>query len=230
MANIGNGYGSECHLLRWMGRHRKLFDERVSAAVGRPGAPINWLDFGFAPNKRWPDAELRGLEFLYDQPGLKSAWDKFWPTRGGIHNWDAVGWIGDEPERELLLLEAKAHVGEMKTNSGAENLESIQKIGRAFEEVKRSLGASPKADWTRGYYQAANRMATLYFVLRERVPARLLFLYFLGDRFPGKACPRTQRKWMPAISAQWAHLGLATDHSLADRVHGLFLPVSEPAA
>ena len=87
MADIGDGYGSECHLLRWMGRHRNLFDERVSAAVGRPGEPITWLDFNFAPRKKWPDAELKGLEFLYDTPGLKAAWDKFWPTRGGVQNW-----------------------------------------------------------------------------------------------------------------------------------------------
>ena len=73
MADIGDGYGSECHFLRWMGRHRKLFDERVSAAVSRPGEAINWLDFKFAPNKKWPDAELKGLEFLYDRPGLKAA-------------------------------------------------------------------------------------------------------------------------------------------------------------
>ena len=227
MAEIGSGYGSECHLLRWMGRHRNLFDERVSNAVGRPGAPINWLDFGFAPKKLWPDAELRGLEFLYDRLGLKAAWDKFWPTGGGIHNWDAVGWIGDEPEQELLLLEAKAHVDEMETSCGA-GLASTRKIELAFNEVKGSLGASPEADWIRGYYQAANRIAALYFVQREHVPARLLFVYFLGDRVPGRECPRTAVEWKPAITAQWEHLGLALGHCLANRVHGLFLPISEP--
>ncbi len=44
---IGNGYGSEFHLLRWMGRHRELFNQRVSTAVGRPGSVIKWMDFGF---------------------------------------------------------------------------------------------------------------------------------------------------------------------------------------
>ena len=41
---IGNGYGSEFHLLRWMGRHRELFNQRVSTAVGRPGSVIKWMD------------------------------------------------------------------------------------------------------------------------------------------------------------------------------------------
>ena len=72
MAKIGHGYGSESHLLRWMGRHRNLFDQYVSKSVGRLGSPIHWLDFNFAPNNPWPDSELKGLEFLYDRPGLKS--------------------------------------------------------------------------------------------------------------------------------------------------------------
>jgi len=76
-----------------------------------------------------------------------------------------------------------------------------------------------------GYYQAANRITTLYFVQRERVPAQLLFVYFLGDRVPERECPRDDGEWGPAIDAQWAHLGLAPDHSLANRVHKLFIPV-----
>ena len=97
MAKMGDGYGSKCHLLRWMGWHRKLFDERVSEAVGRPGPPIVWLDFDFDCKLKWKDGELVGLEFLYHIAGLEQAWRDYWPVsnnRRGIHNWDAVGWIG----------------------------------------------------------------------------------------------------------------------------------------
>lgn len=91
----------------------------MSATIGRPSTYINWLDFGFDPDKPWPDAELRGLEFLYDQPSLKPKWEEFWPTGRGIHNWDAVNWIGTKPDKELMLLEAKAHVEELKSNCSA---------------------------------------------------------------------------------------------------------------
>jgi len=80
---------------------------------------INWMDFEFNKRKLWPDSELRGLEFLYDRPNLKAKWQEFWPTGRGIHNWDAVGWIGEEPHSELLLLEAKAYVGELESTCGA---------------------------------------------------------------------------------------------------------------
>ncbi len=230
MAKIGYGYGSECHLLRWMGRHRRIFDGKVSGALGRPGEPIEWLDFKFAPDlewpeKGWPDAELKGLEFLYDRGDLKSRWESFWPTGRGIHNWDSVGWIGAGLDRELLLVEAKAHVAEMESNCGAGTV-SIQKIKKAFEKVKQGLDANPYADWTKVYYQAANRIATLYFLEQEGIRTQLLFVYFCGDRFPGKECPSSEQEWKPAIEAQRLHLGLESEHHLSDRIHELFLPVS----
>lgn len=228
MTNIGNGYGSECHLLRWMGRHRNLFDQYVSESVGRPGSPINWLDFNFAPNKPWPDAELKGLEFLYDRPGLKIKWEEFWPTGRGIHNWDAIGCIGKGANQELLLLEAKAHVKEMKSDCGATSATSIEKITSAFDEVKPNLGARPDSDWFHQYYQAANRIAALHFLHREQVPAHVLFLYFLGDQSPNKDCPCDEDGWKPFIVEQWKHLDIAHGHSLSDRVHNLFLPISIP--
>ena len=230
MAKIGYGYGSECHLLRWMGRHRKLFDEKVADAVSRPGESIEWLDFKFDSKKLWPDAELKGLEFLYDQPGLESKWKAFWPTSRGIHNWDAVGWLGIKPNRELLLLEAKANFEEMRSDCKAESPKSILKIETAFERVKQSLNAEPSADWTKDYYQAANRIATLYFLQQEGIPAQLLFVHFLGDRNAGRECPDTEEKWRPALEAQRMHLGLGSDHHLADRIHELFLPVAYGSA
>ena len=214
-----------------MGRHRRLFDAQVSGAVGRHGESIDWLDFKFDPKSIWPDAELKGLEFLYDREGLKSRWESFWPTGRGIQNWDTVGWIGSESNRELLLLEAKSHIAEMKSNCGA-GTESTQKIKRAFESVKQSLSANPDADWTKVYYQAANRVATLYFLEQEGIRTRLLFVFYCGDRFPfsGKECPGSEEEWTPAIEEQWEHLGLGAGHPLSDRIHKLFLPVaSDPS-
>ena len=213
-----------------MGRHRRIFDEKVSGALGRPGEPIEWLDFKFAPDlewpgKGWPDAELKGLEFLYDRGELKARWESFWPTGRGIHNWDSVGWIGAGPDRELLLVEAKAHTAEMESACGAGPV-SIQKIKEAFERVKKGLDVNSGGDWTKGYYQAANRIATLYFLEQEGIRTQLLFVYFCGDRFPRKECPVSEQEWKPAIEAQQRYLGLESQHGLSGRIHRLFLPVS----
>ena len=192
-----------------------------------PGSTVNWLDFKFNERKLWPDAEPRGLEFLYHIPNLNAKWQKFWPTRSGIHSWDAVGWIGEEPHQEWLFLEAKAHVAELKSNCGAKNPNSVQKIDRALDQAKQFLGADPKADWKHGYYQTANRVAVLSFLTEQGITAHLLFVYFIGDsESNGRQCPKTEEEWSPAINAQWKELGVTSD-SLPDRIHKLFLPVTE---
>ena len=62
MAEMGDGYGSECHLLRFLGRHRERFNEMVSAKIGSDA--VRWIDFHFDRNKRWMDGERKGLDFL----------------------------------------------------------------------------------------------------------------------------------------------------------------------
>lgn len=56
MAKFGNGYGSECHLLRYLGRHRKRLDAAVCEVTGATG--VHWLDFPFA--SVWPDPQKVG--------------------------------------------------------------------------------------------------------------------------------------------------------------------------
>ena len=52
MSKMGYGYGSECHLLRWMGRHRKAFDNAVLSSIQRVGYRIEWFDFEFKPGQK----------------------------------------------------------------------------------------------------------------------------------------------------------------------------------
>ena len=227
MSKIGYGYGSECHLLRWMGRHRNAFDRAVVDTVGS-GSRIEWLDFNFKSENTWPDAELKGLEFLCDA-ALQSSWREFWPVGSGIHNWDTVGWLIDGDGRELLLVEAKAHVGELRSDCKAESPDSIDKIRRAFAEVKRALGVPEERDWIKGYYQVTNRIATLYFLERQGVRSRLLFLYFVGDRRNnGCKCPKNVAEWEAALRDQERWVGLPSGHGLAGQIHKMFLPVHSP--
>lgn len=49
MADMSAGFGSECHLLRYLGRHRNLLDQRVLNLTGAD--TVTWLDHPFDPNK-----------------------------------------------------------------------------------------------------------------------------------------------------------------------------------
>lgn len=227
MGRIGNGYGSECHLLRWMGRHRHAFDEAALMEIGK-GGTIEWLDFEFKQGDAWQDAEPKGLEFLAgdEWAALQPEWARFWPLGSGIHNWDAVGWLHAGGTRELLLVEAKAHVGEITSECGATSTASQRRIRDAFAVVQAALGVTSGNDWTQRYYQFTNRLATLHFLNEHGVPSRLLFVYFVGDRSgPGRDCPQTKGGWTQALDAQAGWVGLPAGNPLEGRIHKLFLRV-----
>lgn len=234
MAAIGNGYGSECHLLRWMGRHRQAFDHAVLKALGVAESRLEWKDFAFdatPPRRRWHDAELKGLD-IPDEPALdavKDAWGQFWPLGAGIMNWDAVGRLWTGNGYDLVLVEAKANTEEIRSVCGAKNGGAgRQRIEAAFRDVISSLGAAKTpADWMDGYYQAANRIAVLWFLQQHGIAARLLFMYFTGDRpRSGVTCPTTDVEWASPLREQGDHLGISgVKHAVLDRVHKVFLPV-----
>lgn len=91
------------------------------------------------------------------------------------------------------------------------------------------LSEEPKAaaTWTGPYYQYANRIAALYFLNEVAlIPARLLFIYFIGDSFPdGRYCPKTEGDWKPLIDRCHRVLGIPAAHPLSTRIVDVFLPI-----
>ena len=227
MADIGYGYGSECHLLRYLGRHRNEFDKQVLSAIGQ-GGKIEWVDFPFEPNKTWADAEWKGLDFLSDRKVIQTAWKEFWPQSGNVQNWDAVGWLNTGNNKELLLVEAKAHTEELISSCGAKPEGGLDKINKAFTETKQAFGVAGNADWLKGFYQYANRLAVLHFLTKHDIPTRLIFIYFIGDKFPeSKAdCPQTKEAWLPILTEQNRALGLTGTEPSFTKVSKVFLHVS----
>jgi hypothetical protein len=211
-----------------MGRHRHELNDRVAAILGRQGDPIDWLDFGFDPKAVWPDAEISDIEFVEAQDDLVfTAWEKYWPQLGTPPSWDAVGTIGDRKNREYILVEAKAHIGEMTANCKAEG-DSLQKIKDCFKKVKDDLGINDSMhNWLSKDYQYANRISVLWFLKEHAINARLVFIYFYGDWIrPGIKAPCDESGWQAALEDQKTRMGLNISHKLSDYIHTLFIPVS----
>lgn len=234
---MGCGYGSEFHLLRYLGYHRAELNRQVEKETG--GRVIEWLDFYFDPGKKYPhwDREPKGVDFLPKDDPARATWGEFWPQSGNVQNWDAVGQLQSGSENEYLLVEAKGHVGEIKSDCKAKDDGGPDLIRKAFDKtIKARSFASSVDKWLKGYYQYANRLATLHFLLKYGVSARLLFIYFLGDQWPeGKNskgqpvnCPKTRDEWEPALKNMYDHLGLGRSNGLEERVHRLFLHVGGP--
>lgn len=63
----------------------------------------------------------------------------FWPKNGP--QWDGIALAeGKENKKGLLLIEAKAHTGEIKSDIKAVSTQSIDKINKAFNEVQSYMG------------------------------------------------------------------------------------------
>jgi hypothetical protein len=191
------------------------------SAVGAES--IEWQDFHFDPATAWGDGERRGLDFLPPDHRLSAEWAAFWPGSGNAMNWDAVGRIRHGGKDEWLLVEAKANTRELQGSCGALERGGRPGIEAALAATKRQLGVTPSADWLNGYFEAANHITVLEFLVSRGEPARLLFVYLLGDKNPAAICPVDQSGWEQIVAAQDEHLGILGSHPRADRIHKLFL-------
>ena len=225
MARMGNGYGSEFHLLRFLRQHQHLLNKDVKSETGAQS--VCWLDYPSNPSKQGKNNERKRLDFLPEDHKARKAWKSFWPRRGNPPNWDAVGRVLINGTWEWLLVEAKARLGELEKSCGAKKKGGRQKIIDAFEKTKSELGISTNTDWLKPYYQHANRITVLNFMMQHGEPARMLFIYFCGDSFPNKEiiCPKNENGWSAALAKQDEHLGLSNGHALDNRVHKIFVPV-----
>ena len=130
---------------------------------------------------------------------------------------------------DRLLVEAKAHIGELKASCKAEG-PSRDKIKSSLDKVKSDMGIDAGCDWLKDDYQYANRLAMLWFLRKNGVHAHLLFIYFYGDWSrpgPDTEAPDAADGWQSAITQQMNRMGLRPDHSLVQWTHTLFLPVVE---
>lgn len=153
--------------------------------------------------------ECRDEEFLHVL-GLDehiNALREYWPDGGP--SWDALGRLESDSGNGIVLVEAKSHISELKSECQAESLESLGKIVKALAETKEWLNVDQSCDWTKPYYQSANRYALLYFFRKRAIETWLVNVYFLNDpHFKNPTAPRTPEEWKPAIENVAKALGL----------------------
>ena len=228
MSKIGCGYGSEWHLLRYLGYHRSLLSQKVAEVLA--AEQVVWLDFPFsaAGGPLQDDREFKGLDFLENASVLRQ-WAEFWPQSGNTQNWDAIGKASIGRQEAWVLVEAKAHVAEMKSSCGAKNPRSLAKIKNAFNIVREHSGSvgQPLEHWLEPYYQLANRLAVLDFLNQRGLEAHLINVYFYGERErSGWQCPQSAEEWEDVIHEAEVWLGITNDSDVMRRVHHVFLAVN----
>jgi hypothetical protein len=165
----------------------------------------------------WHGGEYRDAEFL-EQIGadqLASGLEEFWPNGGP--QWDALATCDDG---SVLLIEAKAHIGELCTTPSKAGAESLEKIQKALNEAISFVGAEPRALWSSVFYQLANRIAHLYFLRTHGIKAWLVLVNFVGDtEMKG---PFGESEWEAAYQVVWHVLGTPKRHKLSAYIVEVF--------
>jgi hypothetical protein len=216
-------YGSAYHFRRYREHGSETLDLHILNAIGTPSLRLTWL----YPLPQETRPEFTGVSFLPSDADETKAWEQFWPPGVSSQSWDGVARLDGGPQVEWILFETKTNHPEFCSSPCNSRSEKNRKlIVERLDQTKKLLGVHRYFHWEGTYYQYANRLAFLNFLQSVGVGAHLVLIYFYGDRFPdGTACPESEEPWNELIRACHLTLGLRDDHSFANKVHNVFLPV-----
>jgi hypothetical protein len=206
--------GSQKWLQKLINEKPSLLDLKLAAILGED--TIQWL----SPKKSDDYAEYRDktvLELLDARLNVVSL-DEFWPNRGP--QWDA---LGKSSGGKLFLVEAKSHIPELLSTFGGSSQTSISRVLSSLKETKNYFGSKTDFDWSKTFYQYANRLAHLYLFRKNNLDAYLVDVYFFGDS--DMDGPKTIDEWRGAIRLVRSCLGLR-EHLIRKWVVDVFIDVA----
>lgn len=175
---------------------RQSVAKRLTELVGHPLVEVSnhdfWMPFGKPLRKenRWDTSPAdeprldRDSGFLTAENRLQLR-DWWLTTKRGANtpNWDLASTCRVEGKHGLLLLEAKAHTGELSdSGTGAKNEHNIRSIGAAIREANAALASITRGNWDLSkdhHYQIANRFAWSWKLASMGIPIVLMYLGFL---------------------------------------------------
>jgi hypothetical protein len=99
----------------------------------------------------------------------------------------------------------------MESSSGAGE-ESREIINKAFKATRERFGIQIKNSWLKKYYQLADRLAFVNFMLENGLQCSLLNIYFINGwpDYPEKNVT-DKAAWRTKIDDEYAYLGLTDE-------------------
>ena len=152
-------HGSQKDLQILANQHQDILNHELSKILNKT-IKLEWL----SPLKDDDYAEYVDQDFINRldiNSRIRKTLNDFWPNGGA--NWDGLA----KDNETFFLIEAKAHISEqMIESTGATSIESINLIKKSLEETKAFLDVKSDVSWCKeNYYQYANRIAHLYYML-----------------------------------------------------------------
>jgi hypothetical protein len=107
-----------------------------------------------------------------------------------------------------VVIEAKANLDEFTKTTYKGGPESKVIISKAFESTKKRFQISSPNSWFEKYYQYANRLAFVSFMLDNDIDCTLLNIYFING-WPNKPeNVSTVKPWKDQIAEADKYLGI----------------------
>lgn len=200
---------------KWLQRSVALKPEILQPA-GLP--PLTWL----SPLAEDGYAEYLDAGFLerLELDHLAGPLAGFWPRSGP--RWDGLARAGEM----RVLVEAKAHIREFFSAPSAASAEASRDLILAsLDACRTAVGADDRSDWSRCFYQYANRLAHLWWLREHGIDAHLLMVDFVND--VDVSGPASAETWSAAYAAAEYALGLPGTHSLTRYIHHVYPDVRE---
>jgi hypothetical protein len=209
--------GSKKWIQKLINEKSELLNSEIRNKFDLPSnEEISWL----SPLAEDEYAEYSDQDFidLFEVELEKAPLSDFWPERGP--RWDAVG---KSRSGKLFLVEAKSHIRELISKMEALDEGSIKKIRRSLGRSRIFLDSKVETDWSCGFYQYANRLAHLYLLRYNQLPAYLVFVYFMNDSEMNG--PKTVEEWKGAIELLHSYLGIRRN-KLKNFVADVFIDIN----
>lgn len=195
MSNTSSGAaskGSKSYLQQYMVNSKDKLSEAIIAASPsllsfiESKNKIDWKSPLAIPEKQGKEEFYEYRDDFLEVLGLNDDIHKeklvnFWPKNGP--QWDGLAVVnGKNGQKGLLLVEAKAHISEIRADLKATSETSIKRIKDSMKAAQNYYGIGA-VDWTKHYYQLGNRIAFLYFMNEIlHIPTWLVLINFTdGD-------------------------------------------------
>lgn len=174
--------GSQRQLQDYVQSDTGRIDDALIGAIPEladEAARLEWL----SPLAEDRYTEYKDRDFLdrIGCPFLAGPLRDFWPKGGPV--WDGLALVrGMRRPDGVLLVEAKAHAGEISTGGTKATEPSRSRIASALQWAGAVLRADgPLEAWLGSDYQSANRLAHAVWLRHNGIPAWLAFVAFSDD-------------------------------------------------
>jgi hypothetical protein len=239
--NQQRGSKPRCHGLTHgdLARRASTLTELI-APWGEVGSDDAYMPDGFCDVG---EAQLHAASRLLPD-GVRSALASWWlavpSPQATTPNWDIACTCRIGDDRGLLLIEAKAHHGELqkeecgkalKSPVSANSMRNHVRIGACLHEASIALASETGRPWALSrdhHYQMSNRFAWAWKLTELAVPVALVYLGFLGcdDMAKDSVVIATAAEWEQLVTAHSAAIAPPEVWGQAWRLHGkAFVPL-----